>query len=76
MRKLFRKTKQNTVEITSAMYNTIDYIVSSEINRVFSFSLGRKSLRYLAGSGRSLCKESAGNTILKTLKYLNNVRDL
>ena len=69
------KPRQNTVEITSAMYNTIDYIVSSEINRVFSFSLGEKSLRYLAGVGEA-CVRTQLEYDFKTLKYLNNVRDL
>ena len=69
------KPRQNTVEITSAMYNTIDYIVSSEIKRVFSFSLGEKSLRYLAGVGEA-CVRNQLEYDFKTLKYLNNVRDL
>ena len=57
------------------MYNTIDYIVSSEIKRVFSFSLGEKSLRYLAGVGEA-CVRNQLEYDFKTLKYLNNVRDL
>lgn len=74
-RNCFGKLGQNTVEISGAMYNTINYIVSSNVNRMFSFSLGEKSLRYLADVGEAYARNQLEYDF-KTLKYLNNVRAL
>lgn len=65
----------NGMQVNTTIYRTIDYIVNSSLSRVFSFSLGQNSMKYLAELGEEYMKMQLEKD-LKTLDYLKKVRTL